>query len=69
VREPNDGAPTPTVPEPTPLPNTSPFDELSRWESALFPFAVAYPTPFDNILGPDECPEQFYQACFVEVTQ
>ncbi len=66
VREPYEGAPTPTVPEPTPIPITSPFGDLTRWESELFPFAVAYPAAFENTVGSDECPELFYQACFVD---
>ena len=66
VRETYDGAPTPTAPEPTPEPITSPFGELTRWESDLFPFAIAYPATFENVIGSDQCPELFYRACFVD---
>ena len=67
VREPYEGAPTPTVPEPTPTPIASPFGELTRWESQRFPFAFAYPAEWDDISNMEECPAAFYSVCMADV--
>ncbi len=66
VREAYEGAPTPIAFEPTPTPIVSPFGELTRWESDLFPFAFAYPAEFEDISRMAECPEQAYRTCFAD---
>lgn len=66
VRDLYPGAPTPTAPEPTPTPISSPFGELVRYESAVFPFAFSYPKSLRDVSKTSGCPETMYSACYTD---
>ncbi len=63
VREPYPDAPTPIAPAPTMTPAPSPIGRVGRYESANFPFAIAYPAGYDSDSAHELCTT--YDRCFV----
>ncbi len=69
VREPYEGAPTPSAPPPTATPIVSEFGEMSVYESESYPFSIQYPADWDTMWVPSSvfsavCNQSQTTICF-----